>query len=344
MSTSQAILPCLLVTALSLTSANAAELTGAGASLPAPVYQKWSEAYRNATNNTINYQSIGSGGGIKEASGKSIDFGATDIPLSSADLQKHKLVQFPALIGGAVPIVNLPGIKSGEVRLNAQVLGDIYLGKITRWNDPAIRALNSTRLPDLSIAVVHRGDGAGTTWVFTDYLSKAHPQWQAKVGSGTTVTWPLGLHAKGDEGMTGFVKKLPGAIGYVDFAWARKNQLDVVQMQNKAGNFVAPEDANLKAAAAEAGWEAAEFGAMLTDLPARNAWPITGATFIVMQRQTDKPAVAKDALQFFKWALKNGYAQVESNGYVPLPERTVEAVMTSWQRITDTNGKPVLSN
>lgn len=338
-------LTAALVSALLFaTGAQAAELTGAGASLPTPVYEKWSEAYLKATGNRINYQSIGSGGGIKEVSGKSIDFGATDIPLTASELEKYGLLQFPTVVGGAVPIVNLPGIKSDELRLNGAVLGDIYLGKITKWNDAAIRALNSSvKLPDMSIAIVHRGDGAGTTFVFTHYLSKVHPAWRDKVGTGAIVQWPLGMHGKGDEGVATFVRNLPGAIGYVEYAYAKQKKLDTVQMQNKAGNFISPSEQSLKSAA-NAQWEQSNFGEILTDQAGPDVWPIAGATFIVMRRKEEKATAASEALKFFQWSYRNGAAMAQAQGYATLPERVVTDIQTHWGGITDAaSGKPVFS-
>ncbi|MEC5387454.1 phosphate ABC transporter substrate-binding protein PstS [Uliginosibacterium sp. H3] len=320
----------------------AAELTGAGASLPAPVYERWSDAYLKATGNRINYQSIGSGGGIKEVSGKSIDFGTTDIPLSTADLEKNGLLQFPTMVGGAVPIINLPGIKTDELRLSGVVLGDIYMGKITQWNDKAIRALNpSVKLPDMSIAIVHRGDGAGTSFVFTNYLSKVHPQWRDKVGTGTIVQWPTGMHGKGDEGVATFVRNLPGAIGYVEYAYARQKKLDTVQMQNRAGSFVSANEQSLKAAA-NAPWQQSAFGEILTDQAGQDVWPIAGATFIVMRRKEEKAAAANEALKFFLWSYRNGAAMAQAQGYAPLPERVMSDVQAHWSGIVDAaSGKPV---
>jgi len=335
---SGAVLSCLLLTS----AVHAAELTGAGASLPSPVYEKWSEAYFKTTGNRINYQSIGSGGGVKEVTGKSIDFGATDIPLSNAQLERSGLLQFPTLVGGAVPIVNLPGIKASELRLSGQVLGDIYLGKVKQWNDKSIRALNpSVKLPDMSIAVVHRGDGAGTSFVFTHYLSKVNATWRDKVGTGTTVQWPLGMHGKGDEGVANFVGNLPGSIGYVEYAYAQQKKLDTVQMLNKAGSFVAASETSLKAAA-NAQWEQSGFGEILTDQAGPDVWPIAGATFIVMRRREDKPQAASAALKFFQWSYRNGGAMALAQGYATLPEHVMNDVQNHWSEIKSAaDGKQV---
>lgn len=341
-------LPCAatLVALLALMpAANAAELVGAGASLPTPVYNIWSDAYLKATGNKINYQSIGSGGGVKLVISKSVDFGATDIPLSGADLEKNGLLQFPTMVGGAVPIVNLPGIKADELRLTGPVLGDIYLGKITQWDDKNIRAINpSVKLPSMSIAIVHRGDGAGTSFVFTHYLSKVNTQWRDHVGTGTVVQWPTGMHGKGDEGVANFVNNLPGAIGYVEYAYAKQKKLNTVQMLNRAGSFVAASEQSLKAAA-NAPWQQSNFGEILTDQMGQDVWPIAGATFIVMRRKEDKPVVANEALKFFQWSYRNGAALAQAQGYASLPEQVMTDIQAHWSGITDaSSGKPIFGS
>lgn len=336
-----AVVSSLLVS-LSL-SASAAELTGAGASFPAPIYAKWADAYNKATGNKINYQSIGSGGGIKQIQAKTVDFGASDMPLSPEQLTKDGLTQFPAVIGGIVPVVNLAGIKPGELKLSGAVLADIYLGKITKWNDKAIKELNaSLNLPDSDIGVVRRADGSGTSFVFTNYLSKVSPDWKTKVGEGTAPQWPVGLGGKGNEGVSAFVQKLPGSIGYVEYAYAKINKLTHVLIQNKEKQFPQPDDTTFKAAAAYAKWDAS-FNEILTDEPGKDSWPITSATFILMHKSQDKPAQGAEVLKFFDWAYKNGSKMAEELEYVPLPDATTKLVRGSWDNIKDAGGKPVFS-
>jgi phosphate transport system substrate-binding protein len=265
-------------------AAGAQEVTGAGASFPAPVYAKWADAYHKATGARINYQSVGSGAGIRQIRGKTVDFGATDMPLKDADLAKDGLIQFPTVIGGVVPVVNLKGIGPGQLRLTGSLLADIYLGKVKRWNDPAIVALNpALPLPDAAIAPIRRADGAGTTFLFTNYLSKVSPAWKEKVGEGTAVKWPLGAGGKGNEGVAAFVVRLPNSIGYVEYAFAKLVRMSTVQLQNREGRFIVPDDHSFKSAAAGAQWDKS-FHQILTDLPGAEAWPITGATFILMHR------------------------------------------------------------
>ncbi|MCE1244214.1 phosphate ABC transporter substrate-binding protein PstS [Oryzomicrobium sp.] len=325
-------------------TAFAAEITGAGASFPAPIYAKWADAYQKATGNKVNYQSIGSGGGIKQITAKTVDFGASDMPLKPADLDKDGLVQFPTVIGGVVPVVNVPGIKPGQLKLTGAVLADIYLGKITKWDDKAIAALNpGLALPSQDIGVVRRADGSGTTFIFTNYLSKVSTEWKQKVGEGTAVQWPLGLGGKGNEGVSAFVQRLPGSLGYVEYAYAKQNKLTYAQLQNKDGVFVAPDDATFKAAAASADWSKNAFYEILTDEPGKNSWPITGATFILMHKQQAKPAQAAEVLKFFAWSYQNGDKMAEDMEYVPLPDATVKLIHQSWNHIGDTAGKPVFS-
>jgi len=327
---------------LAAVPAVAVELTGAGATFPAPIYGKWAEAYHKATGNKINYQSIGSGGGIKQITAKTVDFGASDMPLSAENLNKDGLVQFPAVIGGVVPVVNIAGIKPGEMRLIPTLLADIYLGKITKWNDKAIAELNpKLSLPAQDIAVVRRADGSGTTFLFTNYLSKVSPDWKSKVGEGTAVQWPVGLGGKGNEGVSAFVQRIPGAIGYVEYAYAKQNKMSHALMQNAAGNFVGPDDLTFKAAAAGADWTKSNFAEILTNMAGKDSWPITGATFILMHKQPEKPAQAGEALKFFEWAFKNGGKMADELEYVPLPDSLVKLIMTSWSNIKDSAGKPV---
>ncbi|MDP9129854.1 MAG: phosphate ABC transporter substrate-binding protein PstS [Candidatus Binatota bacterium] len=325
------------------TLASAQEVTGAGASFPAPVYAKWADAYNKATGVRINYQSVGSGAGMRQIRGKTVDFGASDAPLSDADLAKDGLIQFPTVIGGVVPVVNIKGINPGQMKLTGQVLGDIYLGKITKWNDPAIAALNpGVPLPDSAIAVVRRADGSGTSFLFTNYLSKTNPDWKAKVGEGTAVNWPTGAGGKGNEGVSAFVQRLPNSIGYVEYAYAKQNKMSYVQMRNSAGNFVAPSDTSFKAAAAGAEWSKS-FNQVLTDQPGKDSWPITGATFIMMHVKQDKPQQAAAALKFFDWAYTNGDKMADELDYVPMPDNVEGIIRTQWRKITDGSGKSVVN-
>lgn len=321
--------------------ASAQEVTGAGASFPAPVYAKWADAYNKATGIRINYQSVGSGAGMRQIRGKTVDFGASDAPLSDADLAKDGLVQFPTVIGGVVPVVNIKGITPGQMKLTGAVLGDIYLGKITKWNDPAIVALNpGVPLPDSAISVVRRADGSGTTFLFTNYLSKVNPEWKSKVGEGTAVNWPTGAGGKGNEGVSAFVQRLPNSIGYVEYAYAKQNKMSHTQMLNQAGNYVAPSDTTFKAAAAGAEW-IKSFNQVLTEQPGKEAWPITGATFIMMHVKQDKPQQAAQALKFFDWAYANGDKMADELDYVPMPDNVKNVIRTQWGKITDGSGKSV---
>ncbi|MFA6311153.1 MAG: phosphate ABC transporter substrate-binding protein PstS [Sterolibacterium sp.] len=338
------VLPLLAVSVtLAAVPAGAAELTGAGATFPAPIYGKWAEAYHKATGNKINYQSIGSGGGIKQITAKTVDFGASDMPLKAEALDKDGLVQFPAVIGGVVPVVNVAGIKPGELRMIPALLADIYLGKVVKWNDKAIAELNpKLSLPDQAIAVVRRADGSGTTFIFTNYLSKVSPEWKQKVGEGTAVQWPVGLGGKGNEGVSAFVQRIPGAIGYVEYAYAKQNKMAHTMMQNSAGNFVAPDDTTFKAAAAGADWTKSNFGEILTNMAGKDSWPITGATFILMHKVQDKPAQGAEVLKFFDWAFKNGGKMADDLDYVALPDSLVKLIRTAWgNNIKDSAGKPV---
>ncbi|MDB5815088.1 MAG: pstS [Rhodocyclales bacterium] len=331
-----------LLASLSL-AVSAAEVTGAGASFPAPIYAKWADAYQKATGNRINYQSIGSGGGIKQIEAKTVDFGASDMPLTPELLVKGGLTQFPAVIGGIVPVVNLAGIKAGELKLTGPVLADIFLGKITKWNDKAIKDLNpSLSLPNEDVSVVRRADGSGTSFVFTNYLSKVSPEWKTKVGEGTAPQWPVGLGGKGNEGISAYVQKLHGAIGYVEYAYAKTNKLTHVLVQNKDKQFPLPDDTTFKAAANYAKWDSS-FYEILTDEPGNESWPITSATFILMHKSQDKPTQGAEVLKFFDWAYKNGTKMAEELEYVPLPDATTKLVRASWDQIKDASGKPVLS-
>ena len=317
------------------------EATGAGASFPAPLYSKWAADYNKATGVKINYQSVGSGAGLRQIEAKTVDFGASDAPLKDEDLNKKGLVQFPTVIGGVVPVVNIKGISAGQIKLSGQVLGDIYLGKITNWSDAAIKALNpGVDLPDAAIAPVRRADGSGTSFIFTNYLSKVNAEWKAKVGEGTAVNWPTGAGGKGNEGVAAFVGRLPNSIGYVEYAYVKQNKMTYVQMQNADGQFVAPDDTAFKAAAAGADW-AKSFYQILTNQPGKESWPITGATFILMQKSQDKPVQAATVLKFFEWAYKSGDKTASDLDYVPMPENVKAVIMKSWGEIKDTSGKSI---
>jgi phosphate transport system substrate-binding protein len=328
--------------AATLSAAVAQEVTGAGASFPAPVYAKWADAYHKATGARINYQSVGSGAGMRQIRGKTVDFGASDAPLSDADLVKDGLIQFPTVIGGVVPVVNIKGIASGQLKLTGPVLADIYLGKITKWNDPAIVALNpGLPLPDATIAVVRRADGSGTSFLFTNYLSKVSADWKSKVGEGTAVNWPTGAGGKGNEGVSLLVQRLPNSVGYVEYAYAKQNKMSYAQMRNQAGNFVSPSDSSFKAAASGADWSKS-FNQVLTEQPGKESWPITGATFILMHVKQDKPQQAAAALKFFDWAYANGDKMADELDYVPIPDKVEGIVRAEWRKITDNAGKAVI--
>jgi len=323
----------------------AKELTGAGASFPAPVYAKWAEAYQKATSVKMNYQSIGSGGGIKQIIAKTVDFGASDMPLKPADLDKDGLFQFPTVIGGVVPVVNVQGIKPGDLHLTGALLADIYLGKVAKWNDKAIADLTpQLALPNQDIAVVRRADGSGTTFIFTNYLSKVSAEWKQKVGEGTAVQWPVGLGGKGNEGVAAFVQRIPAAIGYVEYAYAKQNKLSYALMRNADGQFVAPEETTFKSAAAGADWTRSAFAEILTNQPGKNSWPITGATFILMHKVQAKPEQGTEVMKFFDWAYANGDKMAADLAYVPLPDSLVKLVKSAWAaNIKDAAGKALWS-
>ena len=330
-----------LVAAMFSISAFAQDVTGAGASFPAPLYAKWASDFNKATGVKINYQSVGSGAGIKQIEAKTVDFGASDAPLKDDELQAKGLLQFPTVIGGVIPVVNIQGVKPGELKLNGQVLGDIYLGKITKWNDPAIKALNgSLNLPDAAIAPVRRADGSGTSFLFTNYLSKVNAEWKSKVGEGTAVNWPTGAGGKGNEGVAAFVNRLPNSIGYVEYAYAKQNKMTYAQMQNAAGTFVSPDDSAFKAAAAGAEWNKS-FYQVLTNQAGKDAWPITGATFILMHKVQDKPANAATVLKFFDWAYKSGDKTADELDYVPMPDAVKATIAKAWGEVKDSSGKAV---
>ena len=316
-------------------------ITGAGATFPFPIYSKWAEEYKKATNVAMNYQSIGSGGGIKQITAKTVDFGASDMPLAAADLAKDGLVQFPAIIGGVVPVTNLDAVKPGELKLTGPVLADIFLGKIKSWNDKAITDLNpGIKLEATPITVVRRSDGSGTTFVFVDYLSKVSPEWKTKVGVGTAVAWPEGVGGKGNEGVAQYVQRIKGAIGYVEYAYAKKNKLDHIQLKNRDGQFVQPEEASFAAASAGADWKSAPgMGVILTDQAGAKSWPMTSASFILLHAKSPKPEASKEVLKFFDWALKNGGKSALELDYVPLPAATVSLIQGEFKKVTDGNGK-----
>lgn len=321
--------------------AAAQDVTGAGATFPAPVYAKWAADYFKATGVKVNYQSVGSGAGIKQIDTKTVDFGASDMPLTDEVLKSKGQVQFPTVIGGVVPVINIKGIAPGQMKLNGQVLGDIFLGKITKWDDAAIKALNpSLPLPSEAISPVRRADGSGTTFIFTNYLSKVNAEWKSKVGDGTAVNWPVGAGGKGNEGVAAFVNRLPNSIGYVEYAYVKQNKMNYALMQNSAGTFVSPDDTAFKAAAAGADW-VKSFYQILTNQPGKDAWPISGATFILMHKAQDKPAQAASVLKFFEWTYKNGDAQADALDYVPMPAVVKTAIEKSWSEIKDASGKSI---
>lgn len=332
----------LLAAATLTTAARAQDVTGAGASFPAPIYAQWADAYHKASGARINYQSVGSGAGIRQIKARTVAFGASDAPLTDAQLAEAGLIQFPTVIGGVVPVVHIEGVGPGQMKLSGKVLGDIYLGKITRWNDPAITALNpGLKLPDGAIAPVRRADGSGTSFIFTHYLSKVNAEWKVRVGEGTAVKWPVGTGGKGNEGVSAFVQRLPGAIGYVEYAYAKQNKMAHVLMQNKDGQFVAPSADSFKAAAAGADW-ARSFHQVLTEQPGKASWPISGATFILMHKAQQEPAQATAALKFFQWTYVNGDAMASQLDYVALPESVKNLARKQWSDVLkDAGGKAI---
>lgn len=314
-------------------AALAGDITGAGATFPYPIYAKWADAYKKATGIGMNYQSIGSGGGIKQIRAKTVDFGASDKPLKAEELAKDGLIQFPAIMGGVVPVVNVPGVGPGQLRLSGPVLADIYLGKIRKWNDPAIAGLNpGIALPASGIVVVHRSDGSGTTFLFTNYLSKVSPEWKSKAGENTSVSWPTGIGGKGNEGVAAQVQRLKGSIGYVEYAYAKQSNMAHALLKNRAGAYVAPSEKAFQAAAASADWKnAAGFYEILTDEPGAESWPITGASFILMHMAQSDPAKAMEVLRFFEWAFANGDKMASELDYVAIPRSLVDLVKASWK-------------
>ena len=311
---------------------HAENVTGAGASFVYPIMSKWTADYRNATKVQVNYQSIGSGGGIAQIKAATVDFGSSDAPLKPEELAKFGLGQFPSVIGGVVPVVNLPGLKAGQIRFTGPVLADIFLGKIKTWNDPAIAAINpGVTLPTSKITVVHRSDGSGTTFNFVNYLSKVNPTWKASVGEGTSVKWPVGIGGKGNEGVAAYVKQIKGGIGYVELSYALQNKMSYAAMQNAAGKWILPSDDSFAAAAASADWvHAKDFYLIITNAPGEASWPITATNFIIMYKQPKNAGAAKSAKEFFRWAYKNGDAQAKKLDYVPLPDALVTQIEAYW--------------
>ena len=323
--------------AMAATSAWAADITGAGSTFVFPVLAKWSASYKGISGTGVNYQSIGSGGGIAQIKAKTVTFGATDKPLTAGDLNAAGLVQFPVVIGGIVPVVNLPGVAPGQLVLDGPTLANIYMGKIKSWNDPAIKKLNpKVNLPATNIAVVHRSDGSGTTFNFATYLARVSPEWKSSVGADTAIDWPTGIGAKGNEGVAGNVSQIAGAIGYVEYAYAKQNHLTYARMMNHAGKTVAPDAESFRAAAASADWVGAtsnDFYVLFLDSPGQNAWPIAATTFVLVYKNPSDKAATADALKFFKWSFEKGDKEALGLDYVPLPDNAVKAIETSWKGI-----------
>jgi phosphate transport system substrate-binding protein len=342
------ILRAALVAAVAIgadSSVRAADISGAGATFPYPIYAKWADAYKKETGNGLNYQSIGSGGGIKQIKAKTVTFGASDAPLKADELQKDGLAQWPMVMGGIVPVVNLDGVKPGELALDGATLAKIFMGEIKSWDDAAIKALNpNAKLPSSAIAVVHRSDGSGTTFNFTNYLSKVSPKWKSDVGENTAVEWPVGIGAKGNEGVANNVANTKGSIGYVEYAYAKQNKLTYTNMKNHDGKVVSPTSFSFQAAAANADWaNAPGFYQILTDEPGAESWPITAATFILMPKQPQDPAAAKEALKFFDWAFTKGGKMAADLDYIPMPENVVALIKKTWASdIRDAGGKPLM--
>jgi phosphate transport system substrate-binding protein len=341
---SRHILSAIVVGTMSLAgAAGAATISGAGATFPYPVYAKWAAAYKAKTDVAVNYQSIGSGGGIKQIQAKTVDFGASDMPLKPEDLEKHDLMQFPAIMGGVVPVVKIDGIGPGELKLDGPTLAKIYLGEIAKWNDPALKALNpGLDLPNQAIAPIYRADGSGTTFLFTNYLSKVSPEWKEKVGANTSVKFPIGAAGKGNEGVAALTLRTAGAIGYVEYAYAKQIKMSHAQMKNADGNFVQPESAAFQAAAANADWaKAPGFGEVLTNEPGAKSWPITGASFILLHKTAEHAERTKAVLAFFDWAFQEGQTLADGLDYVPMPAATVDLIRDAWGAIKGPDGQQV---
>jgi phosphate transport system substrate-binding protein len=328
--------------AIAVSSAMAVDITGAGATFPYPIYAKWAEAYKAATSNNLNYQSIGSGGGIKQIKAKTVDFGASDMPLKIEELEANGLVQFPAVMGGVVPIVNLEGVAPGQLKMTPDVLANIYLGKITKWNAPEIVAMNpGIKLTGSDITVVHRSDGSGTTFLWADFLSKTNADFKNTVGSGTAVKWPVGVGGKGNEGVAANVQRIRNSIGYVEYAYAKRNRMSHTQVKNRDGQFVQPDDDTFKAAAADADWaKTPGMAVVLTNQPGKMSWPITGASFILMHRTQADATRAKEVLKFFDWSFRNGSAMAAELDYVAMPAPVIKLVEDAWKtQLKDGSGK-----
>ncbi|MES2933881.1 MAG: phosphate ABC transporter substrate-binding protein PstS [Pseudomonadota bacterium] len=340
-----AVLAALSTLAVSSASfVYAADMTGAGATFPYPIYAKWAESYKAATGNGLNYQSIGSGGGIKQIKAKTVDFGASDMPLKAEDLDAEGLMQFPAIMGGVVVVVNLEGAAPGQLKMTGQLIGDIYMGKITKWNAPEIAALNpGFKFPADEITVVHRADGSGTSFLFTDFLSKVSPEFKTAIGAGTAVKWMVGVGGKGNEGVAANVQRIKGSIGYVEYAYAKKNKMGHTQLKNADGQFVQPDDETFKAAAAGADWaKAPGMAVVLTNQAGKNSWPITGASFILMHKTQADAVKGKEVLKFFDWAYKNGGAAATELEYVAMPAAVIKLVQDGWKaQLKDASGKAI---
>jgi phosphate transport system substrate-binding protein len=330
--------------AFASTATLAADITGAGATFPYPIYAKWAEMYKKATGNGLNYQAVGSGAGIKQIKAKTVDFGASDMPLPAEELNQAGLFQFPAIMGGVVTVVNLDGVHPGQLKLTGPVVASIYLGKITKWNDQAIAALNpGVKLPAEDITVVHRADSSGTSFLFTDYLSKSSPDFKSKIGAGTAVKWATGVGGKGNDGVAANVQRIKGSIGYVEWAYAKKNKMGHTQLKNRDGVFVQPDDDAFKAAAANADWaKTPGFSVVLTDQPGKAAWPVTGVSYILVHKAQLDAAKGKEVLKFFDYAFKNGDAAATELDYVPLPDSVTRLVQDAWKaNLTDAAGKAI---
>jgi len=340
------VLQCAAALTFSVAAAAASAdmITGAGASFPYPIYAKWAAQYHQETGKQVNYQSIGSGGGQQQIIARTVDFGASDDPMAGAALAEHRLLQFPAVIGGTVPVVNVDGVAPGQLRLSGAVLADIFLAKIKTWNDPAIAALNpGVNLPKRAIIVIHRSDGSGTTFGWTNYLSKVSPEWKTRVGEGKAVKWPTGQGGKGNEGVAAYVRQLKNSIGYVEYAYAKQNQLSWVQVQNRDGRFVQPGQESFAAAAANADWASAPgMGVVLTDAPGAQSWPVTAASFILVHQEQRRPQAGRAVLEFFDWAFKNGARAARELDYVPMPDAVVAQIAAAWQtQIKTTEGAAI---
>ena len=340
------LLAASTVAAATMLPAFAADISGAGATFPYPIYAKWADAYKRETGNGVNYQSIGSGGGIKQITAQTVTFGASDMPLKPEQLEKEGLVQFPMVMGGVVPVINVEGINANDIALEGATLADIFLGKVKKWDDPAIKKLNANaKLPSQPIVVVHRSDGSGTTFLFTDYLSKVSSDWKATIGANTAVEWPVGIGAKGNEGVANNVAQAKGSIGYVEYAYVKQNKLPNTALINKDGKIVKPTAVSFKAAAVNANWDGTPgFGVVLTNEPGVETWPLAGATFILMRKQPQDANSTREALKFFDWAYTKGDKMAEELDYVPMPDKVVNSIKRAWTlQIKDKDGKSVLA-